>query len=117
MVMNCYRGRIEDVYMTTVGEKVRALRKARKLTMDELAAELGLTQSFISQFERGLSGSSQETIEAIAEFFSVSPGLLQDPEVEVDQLDEMSDILSAFSKLPPHKRQAARQMILALADD
>jgi transcriptional regulator with XRE-family HTH domain len=47
--------------MGTIGERVRALRKARGLTQPQLAAEVGIDQSTISDIERG-RGFSAETL-------------------------------------------------------
>lgn len=49
----------------------RALRKAKGLTQDELAKQLGLSRSAIGMYENGLREPDYETLELIADFFNV----------------------------------------------
>jgi len=50
---------------------IRALRKARGLTLAECALRLGRSVGWVSQVERGLSTPSVPDLKAIAELFSV----------------------------------------------
>ncbi len=50
---------------------IRALRKARGLTLSEVALRLGRSVGWASQVERGLSVPSHADLRAIAEFFNV----------------------------------------------
>ncbi len=103
--------------MPTAGEKIRALRKKHGLTAAKLAEMTGFTQGYISQLERGITGFSSEGLQKIATVFSVSPALLQDPQVDLDRLTDISDILATLSRLPQEKVELVRQMILALDDE
>jgi transcriptional regulator with XRE-family HTH domain len=66
-----------------IGERIRRLRKARKLTLEELARTTALSQPFLSQIERDIKNPSVETLSRIcdalgvtlAEFFS--PGSME----------------------------------------
>ncbi len=61
-----------------IGQRIRRLRKARKLTLEELARTTALSQPFLSQIERDIKNPSVETLSRIcdalgvtlAEFFS-----------------------------------------------
>lgn len=44
--------------MKDIGGKIRALRRQRGLTLEEISARWGLSVSFLSQVERGLSSPS-----------------------------------------------------------
>lgn len=57
--------------LNTVGKDIRALRKSRAMTIDELAAALNRSLGFISQIERGLSMPSISDLRAIAAIFDV----------------------------------------------
>ncbi len=59
-----------------VGARVRFLRQQRALTLDELAASCGLTKSFLSKIERGLSVPSISTAMKLAASFDMSVGQL-----------------------------------------
>lgn len=51
-------------------------RKFRNLTQEELADRIGVSAPAISQIERGLSGFTNSTLEAIADALSCEPGQL-----------------------------------------
>ena len=50
-----------------IGNRIRELRKDAKLTMQELASRIGVTQGYISQVERGLIEPSLAAIRKISE--------------------------------------------------
>lgn len=63
------------------GERVRQVRKLKRLTQKDLAAQAGIQQNTISQIESGLVQPSDEVVRSIAEatgfpeaFFSTEPG-------------------------------------------
>jgi transcriptional regulator with XRE-family HTH domain len=49
-----------------VGERLRAIRLLRRLTLREVAAAAGVSESFVSQLERGRSGASVATLQRLA---------------------------------------------------
>jgi transcriptional regulator with XRE-family HTH domain len=56
------------------GSEVRALRKARSLSLNELAGETGLSVGYLSQIERGISSPSLKALGAIARALGVTVG-------------------------------------------
>lgn len=54
-----------------VGERIRVLRRSRKLTLEQLAEATGLTASFLSQMERNLSGVTLSSLVNIAKALGV----------------------------------------------
>lgn len=56
--------------------RVKKLRKAKKLSQQELAEELGLTQTSISGIESGLRTTTIEKLILLAQFFEVSTDYL-----------------------------------------
>lgn len=50
---------------TTLGGRIRGLRKARGYTLNTLAAKIGKTAGFLSQVERGQANPSVGTIKAL----------------------------------------------------
>ena len=57
---------------TKFGQALRRLRVRRKLTEEELADRLHITQSAISRFETGVREPSLSMLEDIADYFNVS---------------------------------------------
>lgn len=56
--------------------RVKKLRKERKLSQQELATALGLTQTTISGIESGLRTTTIEKLILLAKFFNVSTDYL-----------------------------------------
>lgn len=59
-----------------IGGRIRFMRSQRGLSLDKLAETAGLTKSFLSKIERGLSVPSIATAMKIAESFGISVGQL-----------------------------------------
>jgi transcriptional regulator with XRE-family HTH domain len=55
-----------------LGGRIRAYRKMRRLTLQRLAAHAGITESFLSQIERGRSGASVGTLHLIAHALGIN---------------------------------------------
>ncbi len=65
-----------------IGEKIRELRKQKKLTQIQLADKLNTTQKQISKWEIGYLEPNIEAIRKIAIFFDVTSDFLLDLEDE-----------------------------------
>ncbi|HEX7173355.1 MAG TPA: XRE family transcriptional regulator [Candidatus Limnocylindria bacterium] len=74
-----------------VGERLRARRRERRLSLRELAGRLGVSPSLISQIERGRAKPSVSTLYAI-----------------VAELDVSLDELLFNDTWPPERREAAK---------
>ncbi len=59
-----------------LGLKIRNLRKERKLTQRQLAKKAGISNTFLSDIERGRSNPSLKTLHRIAAVLEVEPYLL-----------------------------------------
>jgi transcriptional regulator with XRE-family HTH domain len=55
-----------------LGARIRALRIARKATLRQLAAQAGVTESFLSQVERGVASPSIASVQRIARALGAS---------------------------------------------
>jgi transcriptional regulator with XRE-family HTH domain len=62
-----------------LGERLRRLRSARRLSLRDLADRSGLTASFISQIERGKASPSITSLARLAEVFEVPVGHFFEP--------------------------------------
>ena len=63
-----------------VGERLRTLRRFRRCTLQTVAARSGLSESFLSQVERGRSSASIASLRRIAEALGVSIADLFEPD-------------------------------------
>ncbi len=57
---------------TTVGARIRALRQARRLTQDELAAACAVSRSAVAQWETDRAGQLRGNISRIADALGTS---------------------------------------------
>lgn len=66
-----------------LGRRVRELREARGLSLRALATEAGVSESFVSQIERGVANPSVASLRRLAEALGASVGaLFQGPETQ-----------------------------------
>ena len=52
--------------MTELGERLRAIRILRRRTLKDVAAAAGVSESFVSQVERGRTGASVATLQRLS---------------------------------------------------
>ncbi len=75
---------------STLGADLRALRKARKLTLEYIADQLGMSVGWLSQVERDISTPDTLTLRKIARIFDVPMSLFfgttQGPETETGRI-------------------------------
>lgn len=57
-----------------IGQRIRALRQQRDVTLDQLASEVRLTKGQVSRIENGLVSSPVSTLTRIAAALGVGPG-------------------------------------------
>jgi transcriptional regulator with XRE-family HTH domain len=62
-----------------IGDRLRSVRRARGLTLRDLAARSGVTESFLSQVERDVSSPSIASLQRICQGLGISFGELLDP--------------------------------------
>ena len=60
-----------DIYLKEMGSKIRAARKARKMSMDALGEQINMNISNISFIERGKTNPHLLTLKSIADVLSV----------------------------------------------
>lgn len=92
---------------TTFGKNLRKLRKARNLTQEKLAEELGISTKHVGDLEKGKSFTSGEVMDSIARYFDVgfeelfvSEGKAHDTEMEAMHiaLDMLKKNTEAFER-------------------
>ncbi|PLX83189.1 MAG: Cro/Cl family transcriptional regulator [Desulfuromonas sp.] len=65
-----------------IGSKIKKLRKARKLTLQDVARETGFSPALISQIENNNVSPPIATLSKLAKFFDVKMGLFFEEEEE-----------------------------------
>src|SRR5262249_45876527 len=80
-----------------LGERLRAIRLLRRRTLKEVAVDAGVSESFLSQLERGRTGASVATLQRLAGALGI----------------EVSDLFATNGlPRPTLLRRAARQPVL-----
>jgi transcriptional regulator with XRE-family HTH domain len=100
--------------MSEVGDRIRELREIHEWTLSDLSEQTGISVGMLSHIERGRREGKRETIEAIAQAFSISVGLLQDPDVDVRWLKRASYILREIQNLEEDQLALVEQTISTL---
>lgn len=62
----------------SIGGNIAKLRKQKNLTQEDLAAVIGISRSFIAQFERGTKAPTVPVAKAIAEVLGCTLDALAD---------------------------------------
>jgi transcriptional regulator with XRE-family HTH domain len=109
-----------------VGERIRALRKSKDYTQEQLGEKVGLPQPYIGGVERGERNISLETLERILEalecppnefFRSYTDKYLSDDEKERGAvLDSLNEILTKRSVHDIQMIQQLAQNVLLTID-
>ena len=85
-----------------IGDNIRALRKAKGMTLDELAAAVGTSKQNIHRYERGIIlNSPSDKIVAIAEALGTSPSALMGWGEAEESFPEVSGISKVTVKRLP----------------
>ena len=82
----------------TIGQTIRALRKKRGLTQNQLGALCGITGGAVSSYENGVTTPKRRTAEKLAAALGVSLGRLQGeppPAPQPSAPDSAGGLLSA----------------------
>jgi transcriptional regulator with XRE-family HTH domain len=96
--------------MSTMGQRLKALRLSKRLTQVQLAERVGVKQNTISDLERGDSQEMKaETLRALCkELVTTSTYLLDgvpNGDAHEEQLQE-AELTAIFRELPPQAQQA-----------
>lgn len=89
---------------------IKEWRKFRRLSQEQLAERMDMSQEMISRLERGTVNYTQPVLEAAAEALNCQPAdlIMRDP-------SRPSAIWSIWEQIPPEKREIAAEMLSGLA--
>ena len=105
------------------GSRVRERRKYHRLTQQQLAAQLGVSQSIICEYETRKSTPSLKMLSCLAVVLCTSTdyllGLTDDPHPAFSKntiSETEQDLLQAYHSLPPEKRERAVGILIGLRE-
>ena len=84
-----------DITMADFENKLKRLRKEKKLNQSEVAEDLGIARTTYANYEQGKRFPGQENLIAIAEYFRVSIDYLLG---EIDEKISKNKIIAEISK-------------------
>lgn len=92
--------------MSEICTRIRTVRKANNLTMEQFGKKIGLSKSAISLIEKGTNGTTDQTIQSICREFGVSEVWLRTGQGQMldDSADSILDRLAAEYHLDDRKR-------------
>ena len=98
-----------------LNENIKALRKTKGLTQDELAIRLNVVRQTISKWEKGLSVPDAEMLQKIAEVFEVNVSqLLGSPINQNENVDIIAEQLSRINEQLVVKNNRSRKIWKAI---
>ncbi len=95
----------ENRHRREVGQRIKAVRQARGMTVQQLASAAGMSPGYLSEVERGLSAVSFEKLVRIAEELKVTTDFLKDGKGSPDESDAV--------RIPATLSTAAEQLGLS----
>src|SRR5215813_11734353 len=85
----------DDPIQVALGERLRAIRQLRRKTLKEVASAAGISESFLSQLERGRANATIATLQRLATALGI----------------DVSDLFGAPSPRPRVLRRDARDFV------
>ena len=94
-----------------LNENIKALRKTKGLTQDELAIRLNVVRQTVSKWEKGLSVPDAEMLQRIAEVFEVSVSQLLGSTISQNEnVDIIAEQLSRINEQLAVKNNRSRKI-------
>lgn len=104
-------------------ERLKELRKNKKLTQKEVAEKIGVARTTYAMYEQNRREPDNETFQKIADFFNVTtdyllgrsnyPELTAEQERKVDK--KVVELLKIIESMPEEKREELEEKIIAYA--
>lgn len=96
-----------------IGKRIRQYREAQKLTQKQLAEQLGVSNTRISNWEQGLNRPDADILATLCRVLNVSPSELLDVHLSGDELNERERrVLKAYRTKP--ELQPAVHLLLGI---
>src|SRR2546425_1194335 len=85
----------EETVQAALGERLRAIRQLRRKTLKSVATSAGISESFLSQLERGRTNATIATLQRLSTALGI----------------EVSDIFTSNAARPRVLRRDAREFV------
>jgi transcriptional regulator with XRE-family HTH domain len=109
-------GVIHNADMEKVGDRIRRMRLARKLTQAQVAKAIGITQGSFTQLETGISKApAASTLTRLARFFEVDPEWLMTGRGTQHPVSALTDAESELILLFRSLSNESREYVLGRA--
>lgn len=95
-------------------ENIKAFRKNRGLTQEELAIRVNVVRQTVSKWEKGLSVPDADMLQKIAEVLEVTVSQLLGEEKEVEHRNEIAEQLSRINEQLAIRNRRAKRIWTAL---
>jgi len=92
-----------------VGNAIKQIRRAKKLTQSEVAKGAGISQTAFSQIETGASDPHKKTLEAIATALGTKVSVIA--LLAIDASDVAENKKEAYNKIMPSLRKLMLQLL------
>src|SRR5260221_14722358 len=86
---------VHEAVQVEVGERLRAIRHLRRKTLKEVATAAGISESFLSQLERGRTNATIPTLQRLSTALGI----------------EVSDLFTSNAARPRVLRRDAREFV------
>lgn len=94
-----------------LNENIKALRKSKGFTQDELANRLNVVRQTVSKWEKGISVPDAEMLQKIAEIFDTDVSLLLGNSIEMtESKDTVAEQLSRINEQLVIKNRRSRRI-------
>ena len=103
--------------LMSIGKQMRLRREELGLSRAELAKELGVSPSAISNYENGVSSPKEDILLKLFNALRIDPNYLYRDFFRVEAPDfshEEHELIAQYRALPPRGREAARTLIASL---
>ncbi|WP_449224236.1 helix-turn-helix domain-containing protein [Alloscardovia venturai] len=94
---------------------MKTMRKAKGLSQDDLALELGVVRQTVSKWERGLSVPDAQMLIRLSEVFDTRVSMLLGENIiekEADEMEKISEKLEITNSELAHKKEKHRTILL-----
>lgn len=103
----------------TLGERLKALRADKKITMHDLAQKLGIGMSTISQYENGRREPNISIVKKLADFYGVTVDYLisgkEEKPTKTDKIADLADKETIFTyegkEIPPEDLEYMKRIL------
>lgn len=94
----------------SIGERILAIRKEKKLSQEAFGEKLGVTGAAVSRVEKGERGASEQMKRSVCREFGVSYMFLIDGEGEMF-IDDDDDTLSAIDRIMTGENEFHKKLL------